>query len=42
MKQYRAPARALANKNSNFLATAKASVARNFAWALPKQKGTII
>ncbi len=27
--------------NNNFLATAKALVARNFAWALPKQKGTI-
>ena len=26
--------------NSKFFAQAKASVARNFAWALPKQKGT--
>jgi len=41
MRSYRALARALANKNSDFLAIAKALVARNFVWALPKQKGTI-
>jgi len=41
MKQYRAPARASVIKIVNFFAPAKASVARNFAWALPKQKGTI-
>ncbi|NOX16099.1 MAG: hypothetical protein GXP61_08765 [Epsilonproteobacteria bacterium] len=29
------------NKNRFLLGEAKASVARNFAWALPKQKGTI-
>jgi len=40
-QNYRASARALAHKNSIFLAIAKALVARNFAWALPKQKGTI-
>jgi len=41
MKQYRAPARALANKNSNFLATAKASVARNFYGIYFRKKGTV-
>ena len=41
MNNYRATARASIYKDSNFLATAKASVARNFAWALPKQKGTV-
>ncbi len=29
------------SKIVNFSALAVASVARNFAWALPKQKGTI-
>ncbi len=32
----------LAIKIVNFSATAEASVARNFVWALPNQKGTII
>jgi len=41
MKKYRATVRALVHKNSNFLATAKALVARNFCGIHFRKKGTI-